>query len=70
MEERNHSEKGRKDTTQGVFEWWNERSSISPGDSLYTKISKILIRLLGIIFLVAFSPLLLLALLVSFLVAL
>lgn len=72
MEENNHGKKGGEKTAQDddVFRWWNERSTILPGDSFNTKVSKILIKLLGILFLVIFSPLLLIALLIAFLVAL
>ncbi|MEO1050148.1 MAG: hypothetical protein AAFX87_05970 [Bacteroidota bacterium] len=56
-----------KGQAEGVFAWWNNLSTIRPEDSPATKVKRVLIRIVGIIFLIVFSPFLLLALLVAFL---
>lgn len=67
---KNDLKSGIKNQTSDVFKWWNDRSTIRPEDTTADKIKRILIRVGGVILLVAFSPVLLLALLVAFLVAL
>lgn len=61
---------GMKGQAQDAFKWWNELSALQAGDTFGTKIKKVLIRIGGILFLVAFSPFLLFALLVAFIVML
>jgi len=43
---------------QGLFDWWNEKAKIEKGDSVKTILSKIAIRLIGILLLIIFSPIL------------
>jgi hypothetical protein len=43
---------------QGLFERWNERAKIEASDSVKTILSKIAIRLIGILLLIIFSPIL------------
>lgn len=59
-----------KGQAQDAYTWWNELATIKPNDSLGTKIKRVLIRMAGILFIIIFSPLLLLVLIISFLVAL
>ncbi|GEM_PF-4994799 len=62
--------KGTKKASQDAFWWWNEQSTFVEGDSLRTKFKKVLLRVSGILLLIIFSPALLLALIIAFLVAL
>lgn len=55
---------------QDIFDWWNAKASIKKEDSLQTKLKKILIRILGIIILIIFSPILLVIFLFVFAIAL
>ncbi|MFT5668763.1 MAG: hypothetical protein ACI9DK_002968 [Vicingaceae bacterium] len=50
--------KGVNAKAQGFFEWWNERAKIEAGDSVKAILSKIAIRLIGILLLIIFSPIL------------
>jgi len=59
-----------KDSTKGVFKRWNDKAKIKSGDSFATILKKILIRIGGILFLIIFSPGLILALILAFLLAL
>ncbi len=72
MQDSNKSDSrpGMKSQTQDAFKWWNELSTFQAGDTFGTKIKRVFIRIGGIIFLVAFSPFLLFALLVAFIVML
>ena len=80
MEEPNHQEPTDTDQspkkkrfsagTEDAWTWWNERASFKEGDTWGIKLKKIGIRLIGIIVMVIFSPVLVFALLVSFIVAL
>ena len=65
-----HNPREVKSQTRDAFKWWNDLCTIQPGDSPGTITKRVLIRLLGIIFLAVSSPVLLLALLVAFLVML
>lgn len=44
---------------QDLFDWWNEKATIQRGDSAGTIFKKIGIRILGVIVLIIFSPILL-----------
>ncbi|MGB3848400.1 MAG: hypothetical protein WA958_00420 [Tunicatimonas sp.] len=57
-------------SAQDVFSWWKERTFIKKEDSVWTIISKVLFQVFGIIVMLLASPMLVLALVVSFLVAL
>ena len=68
--EDNETKSGMKGQAQGLFEWWNELSTILPEDTVLTMIKRVLIRIIGIVLLIIFSPLLLLAFLIIFFIAL
>ncbi len=73
MEETNQQPSQKNKVSAGAedaWTWWNTRASFREGDSLGTKFKKVGIRIAGIIALVVFSPVLLFALVVSFIVAL
>jgi hypothetical protein len=57
-------------SAQDVFSWWKGRTFIRKGDSVWDIISKVLFQVFGIIVMLVASPMLVLALVVSFLVAL
>ena len=59
-----------KGSAQDVYTWWSERTSIQKGDPARVVASKIVFRIVGTIALIAASPVLALALIVAFLVAL
>lgn len=59
-----------QDSTRGVFKQWNDKATIKQGDSLGTIAVKILIRIGGILAMIAASPLILMAFIIAFLVAL
>ena len=59
-----------KGSAQDVYTWWSERTSIQKGDPARVVASKIAFRIVGTIALIAASPVLALALIVAFLVAL
>ena len=59
-----------KGSAQDVYTWWSERTSIRKGDPARVVASKIAFRVVGTIALIAASPMLVLALIVAFLVAL
>ena len=44
---------------QDIFDWWNSKATIERGDSTATIVKKIAIRILGVIVLIIFSPILL-----------
>ena len=54
MEEKGKS--GVNAKAQSLFEWWNEKATIVKDDSVVTILTKIGIRLLGILLLIIFSP--------------
>lgn len=80
MEETSHQEPNNRDQppkknhfssgAEDIWAWWNERATFKEGDTWSAKIKKIGIRFIGVILLVVFSPVLLFALIVSFIVAL
>ena len=57
-------------SAQDVFSWWKKRTFINPEDSFWTITSKVLFQVFGIVVMLIASPMLLLALVISFLVAL
>ena len=57
-------------SAQDVYSWWKERTFIAKEDSFWTIVSKVLFQIFGIIAMLVASPMLLLALVISFLVAL
>lgn len=57
-------------SAQDVYSWWKERTFITKEDSFWTIVSKVLFQIFGIIAMLVASPMLLLALVISFLVAL
>lgn len=59
-----------RQATRGYFQSFTDKTAFAPGDSVPTKIGKVLLKILGIVLLIAFSPLLLLALIIAFVVAL
>ena len=59
-----------KKSAQDVFTWWKERTSIRKEDSFGMVVYRIVFQIFGIILLTLASPMLLLALLISVLVAL
>lgn len=59
-----------RDQAQGIFKQWNDRATIKKGDSLGKIVKRILIRIGGILVMIVFSPFLLLALLIAFVIAL
>ncbi|MGB3466214.1 MAG: hypothetical protein WBA74_13130 [Cyclobacteriaceae bacterium] len=59
-----------KQATKGYFQSFTDRTTFAPDDSFLTKTGKVLLRILGVVLLIAFSPLLLMALIIAFLVAL
>ena len=59
-----------KGTSQDAFAWWKERTFIRKEDGFWVVVYKVLLQILGVIALVIASPMLLLALLTAFLVAL
>ena len=59
-----------KKSAQDVFTWWKERTSIRKEDSFGTVVYRIAFQIFGIVLLTLASPMLLLALLISVLVAL
>ncbi|MEQ8714061.1 MAG: hypothetical protein RIC80_13650 [Cyclobacteriaceae bacterium] len=59
-----------RNTLKKFFQEWDEIASIEDHDAAGVKFRKVLIRVGGIIMLITFSPALLLALVIAFLVAL
>mgnify|MGYP006268259591 CR=1 FL=1 len=57
-------------STKDAFAWWKDKTFIRKTDSIWMKIGKVLLQILGIIALIFYSPLLLLALLIAFFIAL
>lgn len=57
-------------SAQDVFSWWKERTFIEKRDSFWTIVLKVLFQIFGIVAMLVASPMLLLALVISFLVAL
>lgn len=57
-------------SSQDAFTWWKERTFIRKEDTFWVITYKVLLQILGVIALVIASPMLLLALLTAFLVAL
>ena len=49
---------GVNEKAQGLYEWWNEKATIVKGYSTTTILSKIAFHLTGILFLIIFSPIL------------
>ncbi|MFA0964477.1 hypothetical protein AB9P05_21905 [Roseivirga sp. BDSF3-8] len=70
MAEENAGAQGVQDATKGAFQWWKEKSTIQPGDSFGQKVLKVIYKIGGVLAMIIFSPLLLLAFLIAFLVAL
>ncbi len=59
-----------QESTRGIFKEWNDKATIHKGDSTLIIIKKIIIRIIGIILMTIFSPFIVLALIVAFVVAL
>lgn len=59
-----------KKSSKDLFDQWRDYSRIEDGDDLPTRVRKILVRILGIILIIIFSPLILLILLFALLAAL
>ncbi len=53
-----------------TYEWWNNLATLNPEDSIGLSIMKIGIRVIGIIFLIAISPVVLAGALIAFMAAL
>ena len=76
-EEENKTPEKKKDATDKVldkatstYNWWNDLATIKPDDSMIVGFFKILIRVLGILFLLAISPFVILGLIVGITAAL
>lgn len=69
-EENTPAASGVQGATRGAFTWWREKSRINPEDTFGTKVLKVLYMIGGVLFMILFSPLLLLAFVIAFLVAL
>lgn len=69
-EQNNNSADQLRNSAKGLFYRWNKRATIHKGDGFDTILGKIALRILGIIVLIVTSPLLLLALLIAFVIAL
>lgn len=48
-----------KQKGQDLFDWWNNKATLRPGDEIPTVLQKIGIRILGILLMIIFSPILL-----------
>ena len=48
-----------KQKSQDLFDWWNAKARLHPGDKIQTVALKIGIRILGIVLMLIFSPILL-----------
>ena len=53
-----------------TYEWWNNLATLNPEDSIGLSILKIGFRIIGIIVLIALSPMVLVAIIVAFMAAL
>lgn len=53
------------DKAADTFNWWNSIATINEDDSIWVGFSKILIRIVGILFLIAISPFVILGLIVG-----
>lgn len=51
---------------EGIFDWWNRLSRINSGDTFLMVIKKLLIRIIGVVVLFAFSPVILIAMIFTF----
>ncbi|MGB3182909.1 MAG: hypothetical protein WBB45_16070 [Cyclobacteriaceae bacterium] len=70
MAQENEAAKGVRDATKGAFQSWKEKTTIYKSDSFGQKLLKVLYMIGGVLAMIVFSPLLLLALIIAFLVAL
>lgn len=59
-----------QESTRGIFKEWNDKATIHKNDSTAVVLQKIAIRIAGIVVITLFSPFILLALIVAFVVAL
>lgn len=57
------------DKTTETFQWWNRLSTINAEDPIWLSFLKIGFRIIGILFLIAISPLVLLGILFAFIAA-
>lgn len=55
--------------TSETFEWWNRLSTINAEDPIWLSFLKVGFRIIGILFLVAISPLVLLGIFFAFIAA-
>jgi len=65
-----NKDKNAESKAKDIFDWWNDKARINSEDSKTTVLKKIGIRLLGIILLIIFSPILLAVFLVVLAVSL
>ena len=57
------------DAVSDKFKWWNQLSTINAEDPIWLAIPKILVRIIGILFLLAISPFVILGLLLGIMAA-
>lgn len=57
------------DKTAETYEWWNRLSTINADDPIWLNFLKIGFRIIGILFLIAISPLVLLGIFFAFIAA-
>ncbi|MEM6317522.1 MAG: hypothetical protein AAF960_07615 [Bacteroidota bacterium] len=64
--------KGNKmvDKATETYKWWNNLATLNPQDSIGLTIAKIGIRVLGVIVLIALSPIAIVAIIIGFLTVL
>lgn len=70
MTDSSKKKKNIKKSSKDLFDQWRDNSRIKDYDDLPTRVRKIFVRILGIILIIIFSPLILLILLFALLAAL
>lgn len=58
------------DKAADTFNWWNKMATINKDDSIFVGFCKIILRVIGILFLLAISPFVILGLIVGMTAAL